>query len=152
MTLKTSVQARIANKLLVELTNQNDPTAEAINGRVLDQAIDDAEGTFLIEVGLAYDDTDATHVPVGVQGVLYFLQLYTGVSGTNLDNTRQRWERGLIALAATRGSERRLLPTTNSVLLPSDELTDSLPDHDRSRWGGVVPRMPVIEDEVEDVR
>lgn len=142
MTLKTSTQARVADKLLVQLTNQRSSTSEVINPRVFDAAIADAEATFLVEVGIAYDDTDAAHVPVGVFGVLYYLHAYSGTSGRNLDNHRDRWQRGLIALAQTRGGERRLLPESTSVLEPSVERTNARPDFDRRRWDGYVPAAP----------
>lgn len=142
MTLKTSVQARVSDKLLVQLTNQRSQTAQAINPRVFDACIADTEGTFLVEVGIPYDDADPTHVPVGVLGVLYYLHTYSGTSGRNLDNHRQRWERALISLAATRGGERRVLPQTNSTLTPSEERAGKRPDADRRNWDGYTLANP----------
>lgn len=130
--------------LLVQLTNQRRTPSGggAINSRVFDACIADAEGTFLVEVGIAYDDADPAHVPVGVLGVLYYLHTYSGTSGRNLDNHRQRWERALITLAQTRGSERRVLPQSTSVLQESVERTNARPDFDRRRWDGYVPEAP----------
>lgn len=139
MTLKTSTQARVADKLLVQLTNQRSQTAQAINPRVFDAAIADAEATFLVEVGIAYDDADAAHIPVGVSGVMFFLHAYSGTSGRNLETHKDRWQKGLIRLAQTRGGERRLLPSTTSTLEPSTERTGRRPDFDRRRWDGYVP-------------
>ncbi len=149
MALTDSVTARISNQLLVELTNQGDPTAITVDTTKLALVAADVEGVFLLETGIDYDDSDATHVPVGVDGVLFQLHAYTGLTGRNTSDLRERWERGLQRIAYARGSDQRLLPSSTSVLDPSDEVQGTRPDFDRQRWSGYVPHAPGDVDERE---
>lgn len=150
MTLQTNATLRIGTQLLIELTNQNTIGAVAVDAAVLDAAVADTQAELLIETGLTYDDTDPAHVAASVQGVLWYLHSYTGITKKNVEDIGRRWRRMLIALAATRGGERRLLPDTNSVLQPSTERTNKRPDHDRSRWDGFVPNTPGANDGSDD--
>lgn len=142
MALKDSVTVRLSSEFLKQITNHDAPAAVARNEARLDAAVADVLGIFLVEVGIAYDDTDAAHVPVGVDGVLSVLHSYSAITGRNATELRQRFERGLIRLATTRGSERRLLPSTSSKGTVSEQRDDRLVDFDRNRWDGFVPRMP----------
>ena len=139
MTLSANVQGRISSQLLIELTNQSDVAATTLNTTVLDYAIADAQGEFLTFVGKAYDDSEATHVPVGVDGVMYYLNKYTGATTEHLDTLRTRFFRGMSALATTQGAERRLTPQSTSTNTPSTETSGRRPDHDRDRWADFVP-------------
>ena len=150
MPLVDHVQARVSRQHLVQLTNQNEQSRTAINTGVLDAAAADAEATFLVETGLDYDDTDPLHIAVAVQGVMHFLMSYTQMAGRNVDAARQTWQNGLIRVAQTRGSERRILPQTNSTLEPSVERPGRRPDYDRRRWDGFVPNAPAGTDGDQD--
>lgn len=139
MTIASRAQERISEQLLLEWTNQGVPAATSVNTTFLGYVADDVEGVFVAETGLAYDDSDKIHVKVAVDGVMARFQELSGVTGRNSDKIAERWQRGLIAIAQTSGSERRLLPTSNSVLDPSDETNNTRPDHDRGRWRDFVP-------------
>lgn len=147
MSLTTQVTDRISGQLLIELTNHGSTTASSVNSTRLAAAVADAEGQFLVEVGVAYDDSDAAHVAVAVDGVLWYLHIRTGQTGRNVDAIQSRWNAGLIRLAATRGSERRLLPTSSSPLEASTETTGRRPDSDRDRWSDYVPAAPGGDDD-----
>jgi len=149
MTLQVNATLRLSTQLLVELTNPGEPSETTVNTGVLDAAVADTQAVFLIETGIAYDDTDALHVAIAVQGVLVFLMQYSGITGRNTQQVTERWNRGLIQIATTRGSEQRISPTSNSTLDPSTERAGSRPDQDRSRWRGFVPNAVGGGDEDE---
>lgn len=151
MSLNTNVTGRVSDQLLIELTNQGDISATSVKTSVLDFAVADAQGEFLTQVGKAYDDSDSSHVPVGVDGVMYYLTTYTGQVTAKLDTLRTRFFRGMGALATTQGAERRVLPQTTSTAEPSTERSGRRPDHDRERWGGFVPNAPHPGD-LDDLR
>jgi len=143
VSLKTNVVLRISDALLVQITNHGVfPVPTTVNDARLDAAIADVESIFLTEVGVAYDDTDPRHVPVGVQGVVALLHAYTAITSRNTTDLRTAWNRAMISLAATRGSEKRLLPSTSSRGKVSVQRDDRLVDYDRNRWEGFVPNMP----------
>lgn len=141
MSIASRAQERISAQLLLEWTNQGVPSATSINTTFLGYVADDVEGMFLAETGLAYDDDDKLHVSVAVDGVMSRFQELSGITGRNSDQITERWQKGLIKIAQTRGSERRLLPNSSSVLSPSSETIDARPDHDRANWGAFVPKM-----------
>jgi len=149
MTLQVNATLRLSTQLLVELTNPGEPSETTVNTNVLDAAVADTQAVFLIETGIAYDDTDALHVAIAVQGVLVFLMQYSGITGRNTQQVTERWNRGLIQIATTRGSEQRISPTSSSTLDPSTERAGSRPDQDRSRWRGFVPNAVGGGDEDE---
>jgi hypothetical protein len=136
MALADDVQNRVKTATLVQLTNPNDVTATTVDTTQLGYAVADAEAEFTIETGLSYDTTIAGHVLAGVSGVLYYLHSYAGMERANVEGLRTRWENALRKVASTLGNERRIMPTTSSVLDPSDETQDARPDHDRQRWDG----------------
>jgi len=149
MTLQVNATLRLSTQLLVELTNPGEPSETTVNTSVLDAAVADTQAVFLIETGIAYDDTDALHVAIAVQGVLVFLMQYSGITGRNTQQVTERWNRGLVQIATTRGSEQRISPTSSSTLDPSTERAGSRPDQDRSRWRGFVPNAVGGGDEDE---
>jgi len=146
MSLTTAVTDRISSVMLVQITNHDSPSATSLNSTRLAAAVADVEAIFEQEVGVAFDASVAAHVPVGVDGVLATLHQYTGITGRNVNEIRQRFERGLIRLAQTLGGEQRLLPSTSSKGTVSEQDDSRLVDYDRSRWDGFVPRMPNDQD------
>jgi len=139
MALADRVQERIATQLLLELTNQGLPAATSVDLTKLGYAAADVEAEFEVETGLAYDETVALHVAAASQGVVVKLMEYSGITGRNTEQLTSRYRKMLIRIAQTTGSERRLLPTSNSVLEPSEENQDARPDYDRRRWQDFVP-------------
>ena len=150
MTLQTNVTTRISAALLIELTNQGDRTATTINTTVLDAAVADAQAEFLDEVGLAYDDTVAQHVRAGVMGVQYYLQSYLAIESEAFGRLRDRWQRTLGQLGRSLGANRRIMPQTSAVTLPSTPVNNALPTQDKTRWRDYVPNMPGGSQEQDD--
>lgn len=143
MTFATEVTTRISNQILVELTNQGDDNSSTtVDATLLAAAVSDAEAVFLDEVGVVADDTDARHIQAMVSGVVSQLHEYAFKKTPRGDKIRQQWERSLVRLARTIGNDRKVLPQTSSPLTPSVESSTAQPDQDRSRWDGVVIRMP----------
>ena len=131
MPLIDKTKERISDQLLTELTNQGDPNASAVDDVRLQVACDDVESEFLVETGLAYDDLDQLHNSAASQGVVVKLMEWTGITGRNTEQLLTRYRAMLIRIAATRGSERRLLPSTTSTLDPSQQRQGARPDADR---------------------
>ena len=142
MALIDEVKGRISEGLLRELTNQGDTTATTISDTMLNYAISDATGEFLVETGLTLDATKAQHVAAAVPGVLYYLYSYSGLQTETANRQRERWERMLAKIDSTEGGGKRLLPSTNSTLSPTAERTGARPDFGRSRWNDYTLRMP----------
>ena len=149
MPLIDRVKARLSEQLLTELTNQGVPAATAIDDVRLQLACDDVIGVFLVETGLAYDDLDSLHVSTAVSGVFVTLMEWTGITGRNTEQVTARWNKALIRVAQTRGSERRLLPSTTSTLEPSVEQPGKRPDADRSVYRDYTLDTPNETDETD---
>jgi len=146
MALIDEIKGRISEGLLRELTNQGDTTATAINDTTLGYAITDAEGEFIVETGLALDDTKAQHVAAGVVGVIYYLYSYSGLHTETANRQRERWERLMLKIDSTEGAGRRIMPDSSSTLSPTAQRQGARPDFERSRWGDYVPNMPIADD------
>jgi len=141
MSLADRVVERVSEQLLVNLTNQGATGTATVDTTFLGYVTEDVEGLFEAETGVAYDETNRLHVAVCVDGTLSRLHELTGNTGRNVEKVESRWKQGLIRVATTEGSERRLLPGTNSTLEPSTEREGAQPDMDRSRWADYVPDM-----------
>jgi len=142
MPLIDHVKDRIAESLLRELTNQGDPGATTVNDTKLGFAVDDVEAEFVVETGQQYDDTDPLHIAAASQGVLVKLMEYSAITGRNTEQLTARYNRMLIRIAQTRGSEKRLLAQTDSPLEPSKQREGTRPDADRERWSDFTPNNP----------
>ena len=131
--LATEVQTRIDTPTLVQLTNRGSNTATTVNTTLLAAAVADAQAEFGLLTGLTYDQTNALHTAVGVIGVHAFLLGY-GDPGQVTNPVRDRWLAQLEQIAVSKGTRRRILPSTSSELEPSEEVDGTLPDFDRARW------------------
>tara|TARA_R110000803_G_scaffold181944_1_gene244301 strand:- start:149 stop:613 length:465 start_codon:yes stop_codon:yes gene_type:complete len=141
MALADEVVTRISAELLKGLTNQDDPTATVYDATVLAAAVADAGAEFLLETGLALDYTIAAHTAAGVEGVLYYLRKWTS-NQKGLEEAERRWGRYLKKVARGLGAERRIMPSTTSVLEVAEETQDGRPDFGRANLDDMVPRMP----------
>lgn len=138
MPLADDVKARINDERLRALTNQGARAATAVNDAVLDLAVADATADFELDVGLPFDDSVASHVAAGIQGVLYYLESYASGESEAVGRMRTRWERMLAKLARTVGSDAPLLAETDSPIeLPQNEQTRPAANSEVA-WGDVI--------------
>lgn len=139
MSLTTIAQTRIPAAELVQLTNPGDRSATTVDSTVLAAAVADAEAEFQLETGLEFDSAVAAHAAIGWVGVRYYLESYAGgAAAQGVDQTRQRWERGLAKIARMLGGDLPLLPQTLSPLQSPTTTTERAPDNDRAAWGDVI--------------
>ena len=141
MALADDIQNRISTQLLTELTNPNDATATTVDTTILGYAISDVTGDFL-SYGITLDSTDASHLAVAIDGVLFRLNSYKGIPANKLET---RFYAGLDRIEQV-GPRSHILPVTDSEVTPSDERPDSIsevrPAFDPDHFGGFAPRPP----------
>ena len=128
--LATAVTNRINSPMLIALSNNDSsPPATTVNSARLLLACADALGKFEALTGIASDTSNFVHLSVLVGGVLYFLEMYKSREGAMVSGHGRQF-----FLECQSLRERAcLLPSTNSVLVPSSEQTGSRPDMDRDR-------------------
>src|SRR5690606_40627796 len=86
--------------LPIYLTNPEDSSATTIDTTRLTLAVIDTQAEFEVLSGVVYDNSDPRHVYTAMQGVLYYLQLYRGISFEELNqigraSCRERGERSV---------------------------------------------------------
>lgn len=141
MALETHVQNRYSNQLLVQWTNPQNSTATTIDSDRLGYACDDVEAWFKILAGVAYDDTDARHIAVAVEGVQARLKNIAGIENSSeWDN----WKTDMKDFAKVTGRDR-IKPTTTSTLDPTDERSGDGPWSDRSAFDRLIPDSPASD-------
>lgn len=129
MALADEVKTRMGGSgsvRLRQLTNY-DNTATSIDDTVLSAACADAAGEFARIVGRALDTSIPTDVAIGVQGTMYFLELYKGRSSAIFDQAKKTF----YSMLQNFRESVVILPDTNSVLQASLERAGSKPDMDR---------------------
>lgn len=143
MALSDEVKSRYPAGRLAQLTNPGASAEDTTTDATLDLAADDVEADFEIIAGVEYDNTDARHVSVAVEGVIAKLYMRTEAPG-NQEQRHVRYVERLEALARVTGRDR-ILPKTTSVLTPSDEQLGSetvRPDHDSTHYDDYIPHAP----------
>lgn len=144
MSLSTVVQARLSTNRLVQLTNP-DGTGNTVNTTALDNAITDVEAMWPVYAQEAFDETDATHLAIGVRAVEGWLQLLA----TGEDDKWRAAEKAMQALAAV-GPRARISPVSNAEATPTSERTSAgdtpRPHFDRARFRDVAPNAPTVGD------
>lgn len=142
MALADEVTSRYASKLLINLTNPQDPTASAIDTTTLGLACTDVEADFQIYANVAYDGSVATHVAVATEGVIHKLEARSG--HVNAKAELDAWRFRLLDLAKITGRDR-CLPVTNSKMTPSEEQVGSetvRPAFDDENFDGIIVGSP----------
>lgn len=143
MSLVSEVQARIPDQRLVELTNPDDRDATTPNPDRLTSAADDiANAWFPRYTGVAYDNTDAAHVAVAVEGVEALLVKRNGQTGAR--DIWNDWTSSASAWGQIQG-RNRIVPITTSQMTPSKDnrLTSTpRPAFDDRRWDNFLPNSP----------
>jgi len=144
MSLTLNVQNRYGTQFLVNLTNPSDPSATTIDTTRLSNSCTDTEADFKIYAGTIYDDTDARHVTVAVDGVIAKLAVRTGTGGNYARVTHEEYLERLRHLALVTGRDR-ISPRTDSVLQPSPEQVGEevvRPAFDWRRFTDLIPGGP----------
>ena len=141
MALEDDVIARLSVQRVNELTNPQNPSAATLDTTRLARAVDDVEAEFQRRTGIAFDDTNAQHVALGVQGVVCRLKKMAGEPGAFSTMECEEWNAGVADYA-----QGRFRPVSNSVLEPSSEPTNARPDMDRSFFSDLVPKQRELSD------
>lgn len=154
MSLSTVVQARVAAEVLVQLTRQGDRSTETIDTDVLDAACADAQAEWLLETGVTFDSSVASHAALGWVGALYYLHSYSvaGADQAAVDKLRTRWERGLSKIARLLGADMPLLAQTSSPLEAEVEPSTRRADNDRGAWDDYMLRRGPSSGPLDDLR
>ena len=121
MSLAQQVKDRYPDSFLVPITNPDDPDASAIDDDRLGLACDDTLGDFLVYVGAAYDETNAAHVTVAVDGVVFHLRQRLGQG--DLSGDRTVYTDRLKALASGQGGRVRANAATKTEMTVDEENT-----------------------------
>jgi len=129
---------------LKQLTNPGVQTAAAIDTDILGYACEDVEADFEIVAGIEYDNTEARHVSVAVEGVIAKLALRSEAAGATAIALNDRYIERLEALAKVTGRDR-ILPVSATQLTPTAEKTGTetvRPDFDRPNFDDLIPAAP----------
>jgi len=143
MSLADRVTESMTTARLTELTCGDTTGSTTPDITILGLACTDAEAEFALYVGSAYDEDDAAHVSLAVQGVVLILARYAG--GRDLTDEYQRaWDRWVASCKTlgAAGARARIVPATNSLLTPSTEVESGetvRPDFDREFFADRTP-------------
>ena len=116
MSLVSQVQGRYSTAALLQLTNPDDTAAVAYDATRLAYAATDVAAEFEVLAGVAYDDTDARHVAVCVEGVVAFLMWRVGTKGG--EALANAWRKRAETYGKVMGRDA-ILPGTNSLMQPT---------------------------------
>jgi hypothetical protein len=142
VSLADRVTERLSTSRLTALTRPDSSSSTTVDTTLLGLACTDAAAEFAAYAEATYDESDAQHVTLAVQGVELVLARYAGrASSDEYQRSWERWTTACRALAAT-ASRARISPETTSELTPSTEVEDGeerQPDFDRARFFDVIP-------------
>jgi len=138
MALIDEVRSRYSTEVLVSVSNPQNSGAIAEDTTRSGLAATDVEARFKMQ-GITYDNTDDRHVMVGTQGVIARLQVMTKHPGG-----KEAWDEFLddLKTLAETTSRDRMVPSTDSVLQPSEPELGSLPLFDQTKFEGYTPTDP----------
>lgn len=119
MALPDLVLARYSVDRLKQWTNPDEPTAAAYSAGHLTAACDDAEGEFETEIGVAFDASDKTHVPLAVDRAIANLRKRMDPTGAFTAQADRETMEALRNARAKIGAGQRLPITTDSKFTPS---------------------------------
>jgi hypothetical protein len=139
MSLVSNVQSRFSTTFLAQITNPQNPASTSLDSTRLSLAATDTEADFRIYCGVTYDDTDARHVNVGVEGVIIKLMMRTGQWANR--EIEERWHEKLKALAMVTGRDR-ISPLTTGSVAASSEQANQPALFDEGAWRAVAPHGP----------
>jgi hypothetical protein len=143
-TLWAAVQNRYSAQTLILYTNADLPANTTLDSTKGTTVSDDAEQWFKRVVGIAFDSTDAAHIPVGVLATYVLLREYAGKTDESVKADRERCVAEMKDLAS-RTASKRITPHSSMVPTPSTEDTSTeteRPLFDWRRFDGVTPNSP----------
>ena len=126
--LSAAVQVRIGAEWLKQITN-DDNSQTSLNATRLDAACQDAIGVFERLSGITADTSNASHLPILIEGTLYFLEKYKSREGA----VALAHQKSFIAGCKDFKTLGWIAPTSTSNLSPTRETAGSRPDMDRSK-------------------
>ena len=144
MALADEVEARYPASRLIQLTNANDQEAVAIDATRMARAVTDVQADFLTYTATTYDNAEAQHVVVAVEGVVAKLGQRVEAAGATADAKHDKYIERLEALAEVTGRDR-ITPKSKSILTPTPERTGTetvRPDTDRPDYDDIIPDGP----------
>lgn len=141
MALVDEVQSRFGTAFLAQITNPQNPAATSLNSARLALAATDVESDFRIYCGVTYNNSDARHVNVAVEGVVIKLMMRTGQWANR--ELEERWHEKLKALALVTGRDRISPLTTGSVAASTEEANQPA-FFDEGAWRAIAPHGPDI--------
>ena len=120
MALAAEVIARYPSSRLIQLTRQSNQSGSSINTTILGLAVDDVEADFQIIAGVEYDNSDARHVGVAVEGVIAKLARRAEAAGNTSEALHDAYLERLGQLAKVTGRDR-IMPKTKSPYTVTSE-------------------------------
>lgn len=145
MALWDQVVSRLPAEFLKSITNAEQTTETGVNTSYGTSVATDVVADMKTFANLVYDDTNAQHVSIGIQGVLKKLQQYRGDALAVLDRSYDEWVGMLMNLAKSRGISK-LRPTATSTYTPSTPVQPGEviePPFDRDHFdAATVPAAP----------
>jgi len=118
-TLTDAFEARFSTQRVLEWTQPDNPSATTKDATRLGYAGTDAEARFKVEVGVAFDATDARHLQACIPGVRAFLLLYLDQDAGK--KALDQWITDHLKPLSKVTGRDRLAPRTDSLLVPTIE-------------------------------
>ena len=120
MALSDDVILRVPNQVLVECTNPRNPAATALDATLLAQASTSVTFRFQMYAQETYSSLNEYHVELAVHGVVALLRIWGSGDWTSSKDLWE-WFKGECAAYKAIGPRSRIVPSTNSPLVPSNE-------------------------------
>lgn len=134
MSLRTDIGVRVPSFTLVQLTNNRDSSATAIDETLLTGVCDDVQGHIETSLGVGYRYTgipsrdDRFHVAMATMGVLILLEMYTTTDGARAQARFDNW----IGRMDKRRSRAVVQPNTNAKADVTVDVDTDVPAFDMS--------------------
>ena len=129
-TFLTAYQARFSTQLRTNWSNPQNSSATTPNTTLEGLSDDDVVGEFK-KRGITPDNTKDTHITTSMSGIIARLMFYTQSPGWG-----EAWGsfKDDLELLAQTTSRDRIMPTTDSVLVPSTDTPGSVPTFDKENF------------------
>lgn len=118
MSLLSECQARYSNKFLIDLTNPQDRNATTIDTTRFGLAVVDVQTDFRLYAQITFNETDQTHLSIGVKGVIGYLMERVSQTPDQAQRLLREYRNQLSQLALV-GARRRIRPQSQ----PTTETT-----------------------------
>lgn len=147
MSLLTDYQARYSTEIRTNASNPQNSSASTVDSTRESLAAADAQADFEAICGVTYSSSNTTHVAAGVPLVYYRLLLYTAQTSEEMyEKQLQRLEKWYKLVLG----RDRITPTTNSLLDPTEEPSQSKPMSDLSVFTNLTGHGPGSDSATDD--